>query len=137
MIPSEADDEVVAAERALMDGLFSERGRSDPQAILRSSQVPGCRYAFVHEALHGPRFVAPAVPPSPDLMFQQVRRFMARLPPERHRIVRAHFPACSRHGASTDIANRSSRALRRSSTRCHPAGRSTWSRRLPGPYRSR
>jgi len=91
MIPSEADAEVVAAERALMDGLFSERGRSDPHAILRSSQVPGCRYAFVHEVLHDPRFVAPMVPPSPDLMFQQVARFMARLPPERHRIVRAHF----------------------------------------------
>lgn len=74
-----------------MDELFSERGRSDPHAVLRSSGVPGCRYEFVRRVLHDPRFVAPAVPPSADLMFQLVSRFMARLPPGRHRIARSSF----------------------------------------------
>ncbi len=80
-----------AAERALMNGLFSDVGRTDPHAVLRSSPVPGCRYQFVRGALHDPRFIATSIPPSPDLMFQVVARFMARLPPERHRRVRAHF----------------------------------------------
>jgi len=82
---------VLAAERALMDELFSERGRNDPIAVLRLSDVPGCRYDFVRAVLHDPRFKGPAVPPSGDLMFQTVARFLARLAPERHRVVRAHF----------------------------------------------
>jgi pimeloyl-[acyl-carrier protein] synthase len=80
-----------AAEGVLMDALFSERGRADPHAVARSSGVRGCRYEFVHRVLRDPRFTAPAVPPSADLMFQTVARFMSRLPPGRHRAVRAHF----------------------------------------------
>jgi len=74
-----------------MDELFTDRGRTDPTAVLRSSDVPGCRYDFVRGVLHDPRFREPAVPPSGDLMFQTVARFLARLAPERHRVVRAHF----------------------------------------------
>lgn len=83
--------EVAAAERALMDALMSEVGRSDPQSVLRGSTVPGCRYAFVNDVLRDSRFVAPSIPPSDDLMFQQVGRFMARLPDGRHGKVRSHF----------------------------------------------
>ncbi len=72
---------VAEAERALMDALFGPDGPADPQAVLRPSPVPGCRYGFVHGVLHDPRFVAPAMPPSADLMFQLVgttaiRRFL-------------------------------------------------------------
>lgn len=84
-------DEPAAVERALMDALFSERGRADPQAVLSASPAPGCRYRFVQEALHDPRFVATPLPESPDLMFQVVARFMARLPRERQQAVRRHF----------------------------------------------
>jgi pimeloyl-[acyl-carrier protein] synthase len=91
MVASGQDSGVLAAERALMDELFSERGRADPIAVLRSSDVPGCRYDFVRGVLHDPRFREPAVPPSADLMFQTVARFLARLAPGRHRVVRGHF----------------------------------------------
>src|SRR6266508_5037770 len=91
MAGSGGDEQPGDAERALMDELFSERGRTDPQAVLRSSGIPGCRYDFVHDVLHDPRFVAPVVPPSADLMFQLLPRFMARLPPGRHRAARARF----------------------------------------------
>lgn len=74
-----------------MDGLFGPMGRSDPQAVLRSSPAPGCRYGFVKAALHDPRLEAAAIPDSPDLMFRTVARFMARLPRERQRAVRGHF----------------------------------------------
>jgi cytochrome P450 len=84
-------DADAVADRALMDALFSERGRADPHAVVRSSGARGCRYEFVHRVLRDPRFAAPSVPPSADLMFQTVARFMSRLPPERHRAVRAHF----------------------------------------------
>ncbi|MFL6127083.1 cytochrome P450 [Actinophytocola sp.] len=84
-------EQVAAAERAAMDALFSEQGRQDPQSALRSSAIAGCGYAFVQEVLHDPRFVAPVVPPSTDLMFQVVSRFMARLPPAPHSAVRRHF----------------------------------------------
>lgn len=84
--------DIAAAERAVMDQLFDEEGRADPAAALRSASVPGCRYAFVSQVLHDPRFVAPVMPTSPDLMFQVVARFMLRLSePERHRRVRSRF----------------------------------------------
>jgi pimeloyl-[acyl-carrier protein] synthase len=83
--------DLAAAERALMDALMTGVGRSDPQLVLRNSTVPGCRYAFVHGVLRDPRFVAPSIPRSDDLMFQQVSRFMARLPEGRHGAVRSHF----------------------------------------------
>src|SRR6266508_3759152 len=91
MAGSGGDEQPGDAERALMDELVSERGRTDPQAVLRSSGIPGCRYDFVHDVLHDPRFVAPVVTPSADLMFQLLPRFMARLPPGRHRAARARF----------------------------------------------
>jgi pimeloyl-[acyl-carrier protein] synthase len=91
MDQTEAETQVAAAERAVMDGLFSEHGRRDPHSVLRSSGIAGCRYAFVQAVLHDPRFVAPVMPSSADLMFQVVSRFMARLPPGRHGTVRAHF----------------------------------------------
>src|SRR5919202_764184 len=80
-----------AAERALMTAFFSDLGRVRPDLAAREAGVPGCRYAFVREALHDPRLVAPGMPPSPDLMFQVVGRFLSRLPPERHRPLRGHF----------------------------------------------
>jgi hypothetical protein len=42
----QGDTDGLAAERALMDALFSPLGRTDPHAVLRSSEVPGCRYEF-------------------------------------------------------------------------------------------
>lgn len=86
-----AEQEAEAAERALMDLLFSETGRAHPEQVVRASQVPGCRYAFVRDALHDPRLVAPAMPDSPDLMFRTVARFMSRVPPARHKPLRASF----------------------------------------------
>jgi hypothetical protein len=56
MVASGQDSGVLAAERALMDELFGERGRADPIAVLRSSEAPGCRYDFVRGVLHDPRF---------------------------------------------------------------------------------
>jgi pimeloyl-[acyl-carrier protein] synthase len=85
------ESETVALERALMDGLFTESGRADPASVAQTFAIPGCRYRFVDEVLHGPRFVGPAMPPSSDLLFQTLSRFMARLPPERHRPVRSRF----------------------------------------------
>ena len=85
------DEDAELVERSLMDGLFREMGLSDPQAVLRTVPAPGCRYRFVREALHDPRFEATTIPSSPNLMFQTVARFLARLPPERHKAVRRHF----------------------------------------------
>lgn len=87
------DDEasVTRAERAVMDGLFGDEGRQNPQAVLRTASIPGIRYAFVREVLHDRRFVAPTVPESSDLMFQLLGRFMPRLPPERHAVIRRRF----------------------------------------------
>jgi pimeloyl-[acyl-carrier protein] synthase len=79
------------AERTLMDALFSDAGRNDPHAALAVASIPGCRHAFVHDVLHDPRFVAPDVPPSPDLIFQVLARFLPRLEPVRHRALRAPF----------------------------------------------
>ena len=82
---------VTRAERAVMDGLFGDEGRQNPQAVLGKASIPGVRYAFVREVLHDRRFVAPTVPESSDLMFQLLGRFMPRLPPERHAVVRRRF----------------------------------------------
>ena len=40
-----------AAERAVMDGLFSDAGLADPAAVLASAGISGCRYAFVDAVL--------------------------------------------------------------------------------------
>ena len=80
-----------AAERAVMDGLFSDAGRADPAAVLASAGIPGCRYAFVDAVLRDPRFVATVLPPSDDVMFGVIGRFMSRLPPDRHRAIRSRF----------------------------------------------
>jgi pimeloyl-[acyl-carrier protein] synthase len=82
---------VAAAQQALMADLFSEVGRDDPQAVLAAAAIPGVRYAFVREVLHDPRFTAPAVPDSPDLIFQLLARFLPRLPQDRHRVIRGRF----------------------------------------------
>jgi pimeloyl-[acyl-carrier protein] synthase len=82
---------VSRAERALMDALFSEAGRNDPHAALAHGAIPGCRYAFVRDVLRDPRFVAPDIPPSPDLIFQVLARFLPRLEPGRHRAIRTCF----------------------------------------------
>ncbi len=87
----QAADSVAAAERALIDGLFGDEGRRDPQVVLRGASIPGARYAFVREVLHDRRFVAPNVPPSDDLIFQLLGRFMPRLPPARHALTRQCF----------------------------------------------
>lgn len=82
---------VAAAQQALMADLFSDVGRDDPQAVLAGAAIPGVRYAFVREVLHDPRFTAPAVPDSPDLIFELLARFLPRLPPDRHRMIRGRF----------------------------------------------
>lgn len=87
----DGDATVAAAEKLVMDGLFSDEGRSDPHAVLRAASIPGTGYAFVREVLHDRRFVAPRVPESSDLMFHLLARFMPRLPPERHAPVRRRF----------------------------------------------
>ena len=89
--PASVDVPVEVAQRAVMDALFSDEGRRDPHAVLRTAHIPGTRYAFVREVLHDRRFVAPIVPDSPDRMFQLLARFMPRLPPERHAVVRRRF----------------------------------------------
>jgi pimeloyl-[acyl-carrier protein] synthase len=86
-----AEWSVALAEQALMDQLFALAGRSDPHAALRQAPIPGVRYAFVRDALHDRRLIAPHVPDSPDLIFQLLARFMPRLPPERHAAVRRKF----------------------------------------------
>jgi pimeloyl-[acyl-carrier protein] synthase len=91
MDPMDGAESVEAAERAVMDGLFGDEGRRDPQAVLRAAPIPGVRYAFVREVLHDRRFVAPTVPASDDLIFQLLSRFMPRLPPDRHALVRRRF----------------------------------------------
>ncbi len=74
-----------------MDQLFTDAGRAAPEDVVVAFDIPGCQYGFVHAALHNPALVAPTIPPSPDLMFQTVGRFMSRLPPERHRAMRSRF----------------------------------------------
>ena len=67
-------------------------GRDDPQAVLRTASVPGCRYAVVNAVLHDRRFAPPALPVrSPDLMFQTLMRWMLRIDGDRHRRLRALF----------------------------------------------
>jgi cytochrome P450 len=75
----------------LLGALFSPAGRADPQVILRGSPLPGCQYLFVRDVLRDPRFAAPTIPPSPDLIFQLLRRWMIRLDGDRHRRVRDAF----------------------------------------------
>jgi len=78
-------------EFELLDGLFSPAGRADPHVILRGSLLPGCQYLFVRDVLRDPRFAAPTIPPSPDLAFQLLRRWVIRLDGDRHRRVRDAF----------------------------------------------
>jgi pimeloyl-[acyl-carrier protein] synthase len=87
--PSPAAD--ATTEFDLLGALFSPAGRADPQVILRGSPLPGCQYPFVRDVLRDPRFAAPTIPPSPDLAFQLLRRWMIRLDRDRHRRVRDAF----------------------------------------------
>ena len=75
----------------LRDALFSPAGRADPHLVLRGSVLPGCQYLFVRDVLRDPRFAAPTIPPSPDPIFQLLRRWMIRLDGDRHRRVRDAF----------------------------------------------
>jgi pimeloyl-[acyl-carrier protein] synthase len=75
----------------LLAALFSPAGRADPQVILHGSPLPGCQYPFVRDVLRDPRFAANAIPPSPDPVFQLLRRWMIRLDGDRHRRVRDAF----------------------------------------------
>jgi len=75
----------------LLGALFSPAGRADPHVILRGSPLPGCQYPFVRDVLRDPRFAAPTIPPSPDPVFQLLRRWMIRLDGDRHRRVRDAF----------------------------------------------
>lgn len=75
----------------LLAALFSAAGRAEPQVILRGSPLPGCQYPFVRDVLRDPRFAANAIPPSPDPVFQLLRRWMIRLDGDRHRHVRDAF----------------------------------------------
>ena len=78
-------------EADLLGALFSPAGRSDPQAILRSCTLPGCQYLFVRDVLRDPRFAAASIPPSHDVAFQLLARWMMRLDGDRHRRVRDAF----------------------------------------------
>jgi pimeloyl-[acyl-carrier protein] synthase len=78
-------------EADLLGALFSPVGRSDPQVILRSCTLPGCQYLFVRDVLRDPRFAAASIPPSHDVAFQLLARWMMRLDGDRHRRVRGAF----------------------------------------------
>ena len=78
-------------EAELLGALFSPAGRSDPQVILRSCTLPGCQYLFVRDVLRDPRFAAASIPPSRDVAFQLLARWMMRLDGDRHRRVRDAF----------------------------------------------
>ena len=79
------------SEADLLGALFSPAGRADPQVILRSCTLPGCQYLFVRDVLRDPRFGAASIPPSRDVAFQLLARWMMRLDGDRHRRVRDAF----------------------------------------------
>ena len=91
MAVAEQPGPVVGADAEVLTALFSPAGRDDPQAVLRAASVPGCRYAVVSAVLHDRRFAPPALPASPDLMFQTLMRWMLRVDGDRHRRLRARF----------------------------------------------
>ncbi len=74
-----------------MTALFTPAGRDDPAVTARSTPVVGCGYAFATAALHDRRLTATPIPPSADLMFQVVARFLSRMNDERHSLVRTAF----------------------------------------------
>src|SRR6478735_2020595 len=91
MAAVDSDVAVAALERAPMDAMFTAPGRAAPSQVARDFAIPGCQYNFVRQVLGDPRFSAPSMPASGDLMFQTVARFMSRLPADRHRPLRARF----------------------------------------------
>ena len=92
MTDPEQPSPIVGADAEILTALFSPAGRDDPQAVLRTASVPGCRYAVVNAVLRDRRFVPPALPVrSPDLMFQTLMRWMLRVDEGRHRRLRARF----------------------------------------------
>jgi pimeloyl-[acyl-carrier protein] synthase len=88
---SEVGSDPGQPEHALMDCLFGAEGRVDPAVAARQAPVPGCSHGFVTAALHDRRMVGSPIPPSEDLMFQVAARFLARLPPEQHRLLKGAF----------------------------------------------
>ena len=92
MTDPEQPSPIVGADAEILTALFSPAGRDDPQAVLRTASVPGCRYAVVNAVLHDRRFAPPALPVrSPDLMFQTLMRWMLRVDGDRHRRLRTRF----------------------------------------------
>jgi pimeloyl-[acyl-carrier protein] synthase len=91
MTDPEQPNPIVGADAEILTALFSPAGRDDPQAVLRTASVPGCRYAVVNAVLHDRRFAPPTLPSSPDLMFQTLMRWMLRVDGDRHRRLRARF----------------------------------------------
>ena len=92
MTDPEQPSPIVGADAEILTALFSPAGRDDPQAVLRTASVPGCRYAIVNAVLHDRRFAPPTLPvQSPDLMFQTLMRWMLRVDGDRHRRLRARF----------------------------------------------
>ena len=91
MTDPEQPSPIVGADAEILTALFSPAGRDDPQAVLRTASVPGCRYAVVNAVLHDRRFAPPTLPSSPDLMFQTLMRWMLRVDGDRHRRLRARF----------------------------------------------
>jgi cytochrome P450 len=62
-----------------------------PAAASVHIEQAGCRYAVVNAVLHDRRFAPPALPASPDLMFQTLMRWMLRVDGDRHRRLRSRF----------------------------------------------
>ena len=91
MTDPEQPSPMVRADAEILTALFSPAGRDDPQVVLGAASVPGCRYAVVNAVLHDRRFAPPALPVSPDLMFQTLMRWMLRVDGDRHRRLRARF----------------------------------------------
>lgn len=92
MMPApEQPSPMVSADADIVTALFSPAGRDDPQAVLRAADLPGCRYAVVNAVLHDRRFAPPTLPPSQDLMFQTLMRWMLRVDGDRHRRLRDRF----------------------------------------------
>jgi pimeloyl-[acyl-carrier protein] synthase len=74
-----------------MDALFSVQGRRDPQAVLRSSSIPGNQVrVLARGAAHDGSPLRP-LPRPQDTKFQLLSRFMPRRPSERHTLVRRRF----------------------------------------------
>jgi cytochrome P450 len=80
-----------AADRALVDGLFSPAGRADPHSVLRGSHQLGCRHASARQILHSANFLPATVGPSDFELFRMFSRWLISLDGERHQVMRRAF----------------------------------------------